>query len=81
MVQTLAVVGMTVEPETVHASGVSERNDTVSPVCFGGDVMVTDAAVNVTGWPTVLSGGWLKVIVCGRSAGPHAMDLLVPQRC
>ena len=53
------------EPETVHPSGVSERNDTVSPVCLGGDVVVTDAADNVTGWPTAAATGWSKVIVWG----------------
>src|SRR6266704_6138504 len=68
MVQTSAVVGVTVEPETVHTSGVSERNDTVSPVCTGGDVMVTDAAVNATGWPTAAAAGWSKVMVWG--SGP-----------
>jgi hypothetical protein len=53
------------EPETVHVAGVSERNDTGRPVPTGGRVVVTDDAVNVTGWPTVVSGGWSKVIVCG----------------
>ena len=66
--QTSAVVGVTAEPETVHASGVSERNDTVSPVCFGGDVVVTDAAVNTTGWPTAAAVGWSKVMVWGSDA-------------
>ena len=70
MTQKPAAVGMAMEPETVHAAGVSERNDTVSPVPTGGDVVVTDDAVNVTFWPTVVSGGWSKVIVCGRLAGP-----------
>jgi hypothetical protein len=77
MVQTSAVAGVTVKPETAHAPGVSERNDTVSPVGLEGDVAVTDAADNVTGWPTVVSCGWSKVIVCGRPAGPTA-DLGIP---
>ena len=65
MVQTSAVVGVTVESETVHTSGVSERNDTVSPVCVGGDVVVIDDAVNVTGWPTAVSRGWSNVMAWG----------------
>jgi hypothetical protein len=72
LLQLLLGCHKTVEPETVHASGVSERNDTGSPVPTGGRVAVTDDAVNVTGWPTVVSGGWSKVIVCGRGAGPTA---------
>ena len=55
---------VTVESETVHTAGESERNDTVSPVCLGGSVMVIDEAVNVTGWPTAVSCGWSKMIVC-----------------
>src|SRR5260370_25247808 len=70
--QKPGAVGVAVEPETVHVAGVSERNDTGSPVPAGGGVVVTDDAVNVTGWPTVVSGGWSKVIVCGRRADPTA---------
>jgi hypothetical protein len=66
-------VGVTVEPETAHASGVSERNDTVRPVCLGGDVVVADAADSVTGWPTAAAAGWTKVIVWG-SGPPRARN-------
>src|SRR5215472_15536108 len=72
MTQKPGAVGVAMEPETVHMAGVSERNDTVSPVPAGGGVVVTDDAVNVTGWPTVVSGGWSKVIACPRLAGPWA---------
>jgi hypothetical protein len=65
MTQKPGAVGVAMEPETVHVAGVSERNDTGRPVPTGGRVVVTDDAVNVTGWPTVVSGGWSKVIVCG----------------
>ena len=44
-------------PETVHTSGVSERNDTVSS---------EDAvAVRVTGLSIVALAGGMKLIVCG----------------
>src|SRR5262249_26493497 len=66
MTQKPGAVGVAMEPETVHMAGVSERNDTVSPVPAGGGVVVTDDAVNVTGWPTVVSGGWAEGVGCRR---------------
>jgi hypothetical protein len=44
----------TVDPATVHTRVVPEANDTGSP-----DVAV---ASKVTGTPTCVSGGWLKLI-------------------
>src|SRR5260370_6052087 len=72
MTQKPGAVGVAMEPETVHMAGVAERNDTISPVATGGGVVVADDAANVTCWPTVVSGGWSKVIACGRLAGPRA---------
>src|SRR6266496_1573217 len=51
-----AVTVLTVEPDTVHTSGVSEANDTTSPGAADAD--------KVTGTPTWAAGGWLKAIVC-----------------
>src|SRR5207244_11499183 len=65
-------VGVTVVSETVHRSGVSERNETSSPVPSAGVAVVTDDAVNLTGWPTAVSDGWSKVICCGILAGARA---------
>ena len=47
----------TVDPATVHTRGVLEVNDTGSPE-------VADAS-KVTGTPTCVSGGWLKLMVWG----------------
>lgn len=59
IVQKPRAFGVTMEPETVHTSGVSERNDTVSP---------EDAvAVRVTGWPTAVSFGYERP----PKPGPH----------
>jgi len=62
MTQKPGTVAVAVTPETEHMAGVSERNDTGSPVGTGGDVVVIDDAVKATGWPTVASCGWSKVI-------------------
>ena len=48
--------GFSIESETVQTDGVSELSETNSP---------DDAdAVNMTRWPTVVSVGRTKVIVC-----------------
>ena len=57
IVQKPGAFGVTMEPETVHTSGVSERNDTVRSIRSGGDVVVADHAVNVTCWPTAVTFG------------------------
>jgi hypothetical protein len=64
MTQKPGAAGVAVVPETVHRSGVSERNDTTR---FS---FASVEASNLTGWPTVVSFGWPKVIRCGRRAGP-----------
>src|SRR5689334_19986534 len=57
MVQVPVWLAVTVVPETVHTSGVSDRNDTVSS---------EDAvAVRVTGLSIVALAGGVKLIVCG----------------
>ena len=48
---------MAVEPATVHTAGVFEAKDTSSPE-------LADAE-RVTGSPTLVPVGWVKVIVCG----------------
>src|SRR5205807_10552017 len=70
--QKPGAVGVTVVPETVHRSGVSERNETSSPVPSAGIAVVTDDAVSLTGWPTAVSDGWSKVICCGILVGARA---------
>ncbi len=52
-----AATVVTVEPDTVHTSGVPEANDTASPDDAGAD--------NVTCAVTATSGGCMKAIVCG----------------
>jgi hypothetical protein len=49
---------MTVEPETVHTVGESERNDT------GGDPSASVEADRVIGWPSVAVDGGVKEIRC-----------------
>ena len=56
--QVPTAVGVAVVPETVHAPGVSERNDTTRD-----ESLASVEADRVTGWPTAVSGGCLKVIV------------------
>ena len=58
MTQVPGETGVSAEPETVHTVGVSERNDTSSPVPAGCDAVVTDDAVKLTGgWSAMVSGG------------------------
>ena len=50
--QVPTAVGVAVMPETVHAPGVSERNDTTRD-----ESLASVEADRVTGWPTAVSGG------------------------
>jgi hypothetical protein len=72
MTQKPGTVAVALLLETVHTSGVSERNETSNPLPSAGVVVVTDDAVNLTGWPTAVSDGWSKVIRCGILAGAWA---------
>ena len=58
MVQAPTATVVTVEPETVHTVGEPERNDTTR------GSFASVVADTVTGWPTAVSCGWSKVIVC-----------------
>ena len=57
IVHVPAATVVTVESATLHTDGVSELNSTASP-----DDACADKG---TGVPTVASGGWSNVIVCG----------------
>ena len=52
---------MTVEPDTVHSSGVSELNDTASREEADADKMTGSPTMG----PAAASGGCPKVIFCG----------------
>ena len=54
--QAPAAMVVTVGPDTVHTAGVLEANDTGSPELEDAD--------RVTGSPTFVPGGGVKVIVC-----------------
>ena len=54
--QAPAAVVVTVGPDTAHTAGVFEVNDTGSPEVEDAD--------RVTGSPTFVSGGGVKVITC-----------------
>jgi hypothetical protein len=56
IVQGPGASGLATEPDTVHTAGVSELSETNSP---------DDAdAFNMTRWPTIVSVGCAKVIIC-----------------
>src|SRR5258705_1650181 len=60
-----AATVVTVESETVHTMGDSERNDTTRFSLASASV----EADNLTGWPTAVACGGSKVMVWGR--GPE----------
>jgi hypothetical protein len=77
IVHTPAVNAVTIVAETVHTSGVAERNETCSPDDAEARTVIS-APTAVSGAPGDVPAGWPKLIVC--RAAPVAVSQACPTR-